>query len=205
LFHLSSATPPWTSWTRCIRSATSGILRKKTLDVGSKTKDFAGENREKVLGADLRRAPLHWVLPNESLGLVIFGRVCEGWWCYAFWLERRPSWSKHTHIGSISYVHTDWWRPSRVTKMRSLLAWQVLHHIQVTALVEDLRMNKWLNLEAEPGTEAACCFFIQAAFRHTRIAPNIRSKIRWFVRQLLLWVISVFGEVSILFWWVKAS
>jgi len=27
--------------------------------------DFAGENREKVLGADLRRAPLHWVLPNE--------------------------------------------------------------------------------------------------------------------------------------------
>ena len=33
-------------------------------------KDFAGENREKVLGADLRRAPLHWVLPNETLGLL---------------------------------------------------------------------------------------------------------------------------------------
>jgi hypothetical protein len=32
------------------------------------SQDFAGESLEKVLGSDLRRAPLHWVLPMEILG-----------------------------------------------------------------------------------------------------------------------------------------
>ena len=34
----------------------------------SPTEDFAGESLERVLGSDLRRAPLHWVLPMEILG-----------------------------------------------------------------------------------------------------------------------------------------
>lgn len=34
-------------------------------------KDFAGEPAERVLGSDLRRAPLHWVLPNEMLGAMV--------------------------------------------------------------------------------------------------------------------------------------
>ena len=90
------------------------------------------------------------------------------------------------------YILADWWTPSSVTKIR-LVFWldKSNHHIQVTALVEDLRMNKWLNLEAEPGVGAAYCLNSSGVSPHPH-ASNIRSKIRWFVRQLLLWVISVF-------------
>lgn len=45
----------------CVAFSCSGIC-----SVSQSFLDFAGESLEKVLGSDLRRAPLHWVLPMET-------------------------------------------------------------------------------------------------------------------------------------------
>ncbi len=99
-----------------------GFLRHPSGTLVWLDKDFAGENREKVLGADLRRAPLHWVLPNETLGLL--NGLCPWGLVMLCFLAGKASWSKHTHtyIYIIIYIYdhicayhiyllADWWTP----------------------------------------------------------------------------------------------
>ena len=57
------------------------------------SQDFAGESLEKVLGSDLRRAPLHWVLPMEILGDTTgFPSMGVPWGTRNGWFIRENPW-----------------------------------------------------------------------------------------------------------------
>lgn len=140
--------------------------------------DFAGENREKVLGADLRRAPLHWVLPNESLGLVGMGRV-DVRWCYAFWLERLCH-EVSTHIfRSISYVHTCWLvnAAAGVTKMRKSFGLTSLTSHPSHCTCWRFEDEQVVEFGGRAGRRGCMLTWIQAAFRHTRM--RLTYDLRW--------------------------